>query len=264
MVAEWIKSGDTDKLYAFKSLEESYKFFAAQEGIYIPCLVSSVPLKEYGTGRMSYKLTPEVYLQITRCPEYSVLFNDESGMLYGGETSKTGNADIKDFWRLIRHFLDAMAINTNQDGNQNGIYMRRSTDYVNHLYGQEWDMRPDALLYKIERKENRFYKKVFSGKLSENKTAYIGQKLYFLKKYAATIGFRRVRHRLQTPQGICVGDEEEYILPAIGGVAYDDRAYRNLNKPKDDEIRLEGWHNLVLDEYDRADYDKLINASADE
>lgn len=259
MLIEWIMRGDTDKLYAFRSLEESYFFYAERETTLIPCLVSSVPLREYGTNRMSYVLSPEVYAQVMRIPEYSVLFNDESGLLFGGDTSKSADDSIKDFWRFIRHFLDAMAINTNQDGNQNGIYMRRSTDYVNHLNGQSWELAPTRLLKRIERKERRFFKKMERGKLNEARAEYIGQELYFLKKYAATIGFRRVSHRLQTQTGEFVGDEGEYILPAIGGVEYDDRAYRNLYKCKDEPIRLEGWNTLVLEGYDREEYDSLIN-----
>lgn len=262
MLAEWVMRGDTDKLYAFKSLEESYLFFADRETEFIPCLVSSVPLREYGTDRTSYVLTPEVYAQVTRIPEYSVLFNDESGLLFGGDTSKSADDSIKDFWRFIRHFLDAMGINTNQDGNQNGIYMRRSTDYVNHINGQTWELAPSRLLKRFERKEARFFKKMERGKLSLKQAEYRGQQLYFLKKYAATIGFRRVKHRLQTQTGEFVGDEDEYILPAIGGVQYDDRAYRNLYKCKNEPIRLEGWHTLVLDGYDREKYDSLINGIA--
>lgn len=262
MLAEWIALGDTDRLYAFKSLEESYVFYAEREAEFIPCLVSSVPLREYGTERMSYELTPEVYAQIAKIPEYSVLFNDESGLLFGGDTSKSADSSIKDFWRFIRHFLDAMSVNTNQDGNQNGIYMRRSTDYVNHINGQTWELEPARLLRRIVRREARFFKKMERGKLSEKRAEHIGQELYFLKKYARTIGFRRVYHRLQTQTGEFAGDEGEYILPAIGGVEYDDRAYRNLYKCKDAAIKLEGWRTLVPDGYDRAEYDSLISGSA--
>lgn len=81
-----------------------------------------MPLREYGTGRMSYELTPEVYAQVMRVPEYSVLFNDESGRLFGGETSKTASEDLRDLRRFIRHFLDAMAVNTNQDGNERHLH----------------------------------------------------------------------------------------------------------------------------------------------
>lgn len=259
MLAEWCKRGDTDKLYGFRTLEESYFFYAERESTNIPCLISSVPLKEYGTNRWSYVLEPEVYAQIERVPEYCVLFNDESGRLFGGDTSKSATDDIKDFWRYIRHFLDAMAVNTNQDGDQNAIYMRRSTDFVNHINGQEWIMPPVRLLRRIERKEARFFKKMERGKLSEKQSIYIGQKLYFLKKYAATIGFRRVSHRLCTQSGEFVGDEEEYILPAIGCVEYDDRAYRNLYKCKDKPLCLKGWNSLVVEGYDRDKYDSIIN-----
>lgn len=260
MIEQWVKEGKTDKIEDFKALQESFEFYADREADFIPCLVSSIPLREYGTGRMSYVLPPELFLQEVRCPEYTVIFNDESGMLFGAETSKTNNVNLKDFWRFIRQFCDGMSVNTNQDGSQNAIYMRRSTDYVNHLYGQEWLMPPVRLNKQVSKLEMRYFKKLYRGKLSGEKALFLGQELYYLKKYAKTIGFRCVRHRLCTPQGMPVGDVEKFILPAIGGVEYDDRTFRNLYKCKDMEIDLQGWDKLKIDEYDRAEYDDRISA----
>lgn len=257
MLAQWVAMGDLDKLTAFKALEESYNFYKAHEGEFIPCLVSSIPLKEYGTNRYSYKLTPEVYLQVERCPEYTVLFNDESGLIQGADTSKTAKKELLEFWRFHRHYFDGMSVNTNQDGGQNAIYMRRSTDYNNHIYGQEWLLHPRRLEKRIERKEQRFYKRISKGKLDEKRTQFIGQKLYFLKKYKSTIGFRRVTYKLSTPGGVALGDTEEIILPAIGGVQYDDRTFRNLYRCKDKPIKLAGWERLVVDDFDRAAYGKM-------
>lgn len=263
MRAQWVKNGETDKLIAFKTLEESYLFYAEREATNIPCLVSTLPLREYGTGRMSYVLEPEIFLQIKRAPEYTVFFNDESGQLFGADKSKTASHDANDFWRFYRHFLDAMAVNTNQDGGQNMISIRRSTDYVNHLYGQESLMVPIRLEKRCNRLERRYYKKLNKGKLSPQRAEYLGQELYYLKKYKATIGFRRVWHQMGTPQGANVGEREFYIFPAIGGVQYDDRCYRNQYKCKDKPIELVGWEKLVVEKYDRSEYDeKITGASA--
>lgn len=260
MVAEWVKNGATDKLTAFKAIEESYLFYAEHEAEFIPCLVSTIPLREYGTGRTSYKLAPEIFLQKQRVPEYTVFFNDETGQLFGADKSKTSNPDVEDFWRFYRHFLDAMAVNTNQDGGQNMIQIRRSTDYVNHLYGQEWIMTPARLERRYIRKEKKFYKK--QGKISPAKEEYLAQELYYLKKYKATIGFRRVCHQLNTVQGERISEKEYYIFPAIGGVEYDDRCFRNLYKCKDEKIKLDGWTDLVVDEYERSEYDSLIKGES--
>lgn len=256
MVAEWVKRGDTDKLTAFKALEESYFFYADRADRYIPCLVTSVPLREYGTGRTSYKLSPEIFYQAQRAPEYTVFFNDESGMLFGADKSKEASADVADFWRLYRHFLDAMSVNTNQDGGQNMIQIRRSTDYVNHLFGQEWILRPFLLERRYDRKERKFYKK--QAKLTPAREEYLAQELYYLNKYIKTIGFRRVLHQLKTAQGENIGAKGYYIFPAVGRVQYDDRSYRNLYKCKDEQIRLEAWEDLVVDEYERSEYDSKI------
>ncbi len=262
MVAEWIKNGESDKIAAFKALEESYKYYADPERInkYIPCLMSSVPLREYGTGRTSYNLSPKVFKQIQRVPEYTVFFNDESGRLSGSDKSKTVDDDVADFWRLYRHFMDGMAVHTNQDGGQNMIQIRRSTDYVNHIFGQETILQPTRLLIKLDRKKRRFNKKL--GKMDAAKEEYLAQELYYLEKYIATIGFRRVLHQLSTAQGERIGEKEYYIFPAIGGVQYDDRSYRNLYKCKDKKIELEGWESLVVDEFDRSEYDSLIKGDS--
>ena len=260
MLEQWVREGDTDKITAFASLKESYEFWQKNESEYIPCLASSIPLREYGTGRMSYKLTPELLLQAERCPEYIVLFNDESGLLFGGDKSKDASDDAKDLWRFIRHFFDGMSVNTNQDGDQNGIFIRRSTDYVNHIFGQTWLMKPERILKRLEKREERYFKKLDKEKLSEERAKYIGQELYFKRKYASTIGFRQIRHSTTTPSGVNVGEDEDYILPAIGGVEYDDRCYRNLYKCKDKPLKLKGWEKLVVDGFDRRKYDEMITS----
>lgn len=248
LVAQWVREGNTDKIEAFKALEESYNFYKENEALYIPCLASSIPLREYGTGRFSYKLTNEMFLQEEKTPEYTVYFNDESGLLQGANTSKTAPQDVLAFWRFPRHFFDGMFVNTNQDGAQNAIYMRRSTDFVNHIYGQEWIMSPTRLNLKYERKERKYFRRLERGKLSAKKAEYIGQELYYLKKYKATIGFRSIRCQTMTTEGVSLGGVDEIILPAIGGVEYDDRAYRKLYKCKDKPIELQGWDKLVVDE----------------
>ena len=143
MVAQWVKTGETDKLEAFQALEQSYNFFKEHEAENIPCLVSSVPLREYGTGRMSFKLTPELFRQIERVPEYTVIFNDESGLDQGAETSKTDDKDLLAFWRFCRHFFDGMFINTNQvvDGVQRGVVGGKMMGY-DALHGLRL-MKPD-------------------------------------------------------------------------------------------------------------------------
>lgn len=263
MLSEWIKRGDTDALEAFKTLEESYLFYKERETEFIPCLVSSIPLREYGTGRMSYELTPEMFLQVERVAERTVFFNDESGFDQGAETSKTTNKDLLAFWRLPRHFFDGMFVNTNQDGNQNAIYMRRSTDYVSHIYGQEWLMRPVVLEYRYKKKENRYIKRLQKNRMSAKRAEYIGQKLYYLKKYYQTIGFRKVTSQLTTVKGVAVGGVETTILPAIGGVQYEDRAYRKQYKCKDKPIEMQGWEKLVMDELDHSEFDKKIGGDKD-
>lgn len=258
MLAEWVRLGNTDKLEAFKALKESYLFYEAREETNIPCLVSSVPLREFGTGRMSYALTPEVFKQIKRLPEYTVIFNDESGLDQGADTSTTDDKDLLAFWRFCRHFFNGKFVNTNQDGDQNGIYVRRSTDYVGHIYGQEWLRRPVQLEKKFLRKQAQYYKQMQNGQLSDKQAEYIGRELYFLKRYIATIGFRRIDCSVTTTEGAQI-KREKVILPAIGWLQYDERAFRNLYKCKAKPIELQGWENLAVGERETNEFDEQAN-----
>ena len=79
-----------------------------------------------------------------------------------------------------------------------------------------------------------------------------------MKKYIATIGFRKVKSQLLTTKGVAIGDIETTILPAIGGVQYDDRAYRKQYKCKNKPIEMKGWEKLIIEELDTSEFDKKI------
>ncbi len=258
MVSEWLRSGETDKLEAFKSLEESYLFYKERENGLVPCLISTIPLREYGTGRMSYQITPEIFLQKDRVPEYTVFFNDEIGEDQGVDKSDTTNPNYLAFWRFPRHFFDGLFMNTNQDGSQAAIAVRRSTDFNNHIYGQEWVRRPTALENRFKRREQRYLKRLNAGKYSVERAEYIAQELYYSKKYYRTIGFREITCQLMTTKGALVGEKSKIILPAIGGVQYDDRTYRKQYKCKDQPIELRGWEKLTIEEYDHEEFNTTL------
>lgn len=263
MLPQWLKNGEFDKITAYNAIKESYEFYKERESDYIPCLVSSIPLREYGTGRMSYQLTPEMFLQIDRVPEYTVLFTDEIGEDQGVDKSMTDNADYLAFWRFPRHFFDGKFVNTNQDGGQAAIAVRRSTDYVNRIIGQKWIERPVALEEYYRRKKRRYYKLIAKGKRESHRAQYLAQKLYYLKKYIATIGFREITCQLRTTEGSPVGNIEKFVLPAIGGVEYDDRTFRNQYKCRADKIELRGWESLTIEQYDHSGFAAELGGGQD-
>lgn len=259
MLKEWVKNADVEKLIAYESLQDSYKFFAANEDKFIPCLLTTIPLREYQTGRMSYRLTPAVYAMVQRIPEYTVLFNDETGATFNCHNSLNIADDVQDFMRFIRQMLDAVGINTEQGDDGDAKTFRKSTDYNNYLGGQEWVMRPSALERKFKRRKEKYFKKLFAGKLSEEKANYIGQKLYYQKEYIKTIGFRRIPHKLKGAGNDSLFEDvrEDYIFPAIGTVQYNDRAFREAYKCKNQAIELEGWAGMLIEDCDLHEYDEL-------
>ncbi len=260
MVPQWIQNGETDKFEAFKKIEESYKFFKEREATNIPCLVSSIPLREYGTGRMSYRLTPEMFLQLERVAERTIFFIDEIGDEQGVDKSNTENPDYLAMWRFPRHFFDGKFVNTNQDGGQAAIAVRRSTDYNNRIIGQKWIDRPTALINRYNRKRRHFYKFIKKNGADCHRAKYLAQSLFYLKKYIATIGFREISCQLRTTDGAAVGEIQKFVLPAIGGVQYDDRTFRNQYKCKDMPLKLRGWEKLTIEEYDHEEFAAQIKS----
>ena len=260
MRARWLREGNVEKLQAFRALEESYYFFASREAVYIPCLASSLPLQDT-EGRFSYQLTDEVALQLVRVPEYTVLFNDESGLSQGANTSRNASSDILDFYRLPRHFGDYIIINTEQGGDGNGKYIRKSTDYNIRLRRQSSIMKPEFALKWHERAKRRFYKRKAKGKYTPAQEKYIGEKLYFREEYLKTIGFRGIPYRFEATEGNLIeNDEGVFIFPARGMGNYDQRAYRTLYKAKNLSFNLSAWNSMVVNESDFHKYDAQISA----
>ncbi len=260
MLPRWIATGDTDKLLSYEALKESYEFYVERESFAIPCLVSSVPVMDI-YGRKSYELTDEVALQLKRVPEYSVLFNDESGLSQGANTSRGATSDILDFYRCFRHFGDFILINTEQGGDGNGKYIRKVTDYNIRLRRQEVKMSPYWAEKRYQRAKSRFFRKLSKGKLSEEKTQFLGEKLYFRGLYLKTIGFREIPYRFESSEGNYVELETgKYIFPREGIGKYDSRSYRLLYKCRKDPIDLSVWNTMLVDENNPHKYKKEISA----
>ncbi len=262
MVDEWRRTLNTDKLIDYEAKKAAYEYYAARQNEYIPCLISSIPIRERKTGRMSYQFEPEMFLQTMRIPEYSVLFNDESGMLWGCKTSTGINNSVADYWRLYRQIADIMNVNTEQGDDGNGKYMRKSTDYNSRLYGQEWKLQPRFLLWLFAKREKHYYKKVGKGRWKGQRVIYEGQKLYYNYRYIKTIGYRKIIRRLEAVGVPGVGDKEIMIFPAIGNAEYDDRSFRNDYKAKDLPIELKGFDTLVIDDRDIRSYDSFITGNS--
>lgn len=248
MVPHWMRACDVDKLKAFRALEMAYAFYAQNEDFFIPCLISSIPLQDL-YGRFSYQLTPDVYLQAVRVPEYTVIFNDESGKDQGAKYSKTTEDVVMEFWRLNRHYGDFILLNTEQSTDGNGKHIRRVTDYNIMLKRQMWLMRPHFALKLLGFAKKRYFKGLAKRKFGLKKARELGESLFYAEKILKTIGFRRIPYRFGASENNVVDLEQgEYIFPARGMADYDDRAYRGLYKAKDKQIDLKPWMALVIEE----------------
>lgn len=260
LINRWIADGDTDQMTAFLALEESYWFYKERESEYIPCLVSTVPIQDI-FGRYSYVLNDSHALQQVRLPDRSVLFNDESGSTQGANTSRNASCDILDFYRFYRHFGDFILINTDQGGDGNAKYIRKSTDYNIRLSRQQSLMAPETAQNRLEKQKTRYFKRKANGGYSERRAQYIGEKLYYREKYLQTVGFRCIPYRFEASEGnVMERQNGEYIFSARGNGTYNDRAYRNLYKCRNQELKLTAWQSLTVPEEDPHRFDDQIMA----
>ena len=257
----YIQTLNAEKLKRLQALKESYEFYKEREAEYIPCLVTSIGMQDL-QGRYSYVLTPEVYAQLKRAPEYSVLFNDESGREQGCNTSRNVSDNVADFYRLNRHFGDFILINTEQGADGNGKYIRKCTDYNLRCYYQEWVLAPKKLQAKFEQRKAEFYELRELGELTPEIEEYLLQELYYEQKYIATIGFRKIKVRKEgTPeQGAIQAEDEFKIIPSRTIYNYDERAYAELYECADDPIELVEWKTLTLNSVVVDDKKSVITA----
>ena len=257
----YVETLNAEKLKRLQALKESYEFYKEREQEYIPCLATSIGMQDL-QGRYSYVLTPDVYAQLKRVPEYSVLFNDESGREQGCNTSKNATDSVLDFWRLNRHFGDFILINTEQGADGNGKYIRKCTDYNLRCYYQEWVLAPKKLQAKFEQRKAEFYELRELGELTPEIEEYLLQELYYEQKYIATIGFRKIKVRKEgTPeQGAIQAEDEFKIIPSRTIYNYDERAYAELYECADDPIELVEWKTLTLNSVVVDDKKSVITA----
>lgn len=241
----YVKTANPEKLKRLQALEESYCFYKEREATNIPCLATSIGMQDL-SGRYSYILTDEVYAQLKRVPEYTVLFNDESGRGQGCDKSRTLKSSVLDFWRLNRHFGDFILINTEQGGDGNAKAVRKCTDYNLRCYWQEWVLAPKKLQKKFEKHKAKFYER--REEMTEEESRYALQELYYEAKYIATIGFRKIKVRKEgTPEQSGLHAEDEYmIIPSRTIYNYDERAYAELYEVADEPLSLGQWTTLTL------------------
>lgn len=248
MVTRWKLEGNTDAIEKFAALEESYFYYAEREARYIPCLVSTIPLRDL-LGRFSYVMTPEVEAQVTRVPEYSVLFKDESGLDSGASRSRDMSLAEQATYRFIRHFGDFTLINTDQRETGNAVQIRGVTDYNINLQRQETIMAPNFAWKIFQKQKNRYFRRLQEGKISREKAQYIGEKYFYREKYLETIGFRKIpyTHGGANGQGT-VFDRGTYIFPRRGMADYDGRTWWKMYQAKDKPIDLATWETLLVGE----------------
>lgn len=259
LVNRWIAEGNVDKVTAYLALEASYWFNKERETQFIPCLASSVPIRDI-YGRRSYEYSDAVALQQIRLPEYTVIFNDETGSTQGANTSRNASCDIMDFYRYLRHFGDFMLINTEQGGDGNAKYIRKVTDYNIRLKRQSWIMAPEGAIKRLEKKKKRYFKRRAKGKYSELKAKFLCEKLYYRQEYLKTIGYRCIPYRFEATEGNAMDAEQgEYIFPARGIGTYDSRSYRKLYKCRNQDLDLPGWESLLVPSQDLHRFDDQIS-----
>lgn len=253
------RTGQTEKLEAFKALEESYLFFKANEDKAVPCLATSIGMKV--GQRFAYKATPLFFTQHVRVAEYCVIFDDESGATKGSDTSKGASKRIKLFYRFVRHFGDFIIIMTEQNSAKNADYIRSCLDNNIYCYCQEWILEPKRLTKRVGKLADKVLSRMDRQTPSESSRQV--RRLYYLNAYRKSIGWRRIRRKsegnTERPSNVYRDSEETVYLPARPIFEYDERTYRNLYKARGECIRMEIWDRLSFrEEDDFGKYEKYI------
>ncbi len=255
-------SSDEEKKRHWKEVREAFEFWAKHPNL-LPCLLSSVPLKD-NKGRKTLRLTQAHFEQRKKSPYLSVWFNDEIGLNNpaDGKRGTQKNLNISETGRFIRHHFDGYWLNTDQDSGNVAIDLKRVVSLNRTMLEQKAFLKPlfPTLIY------NHFCNiliKKFKNINSENFNIKISKARKVNKKYISFLldlnffikasGFRIYRFidkGNKIKANPIYKNENKLIksqyVPSLLNCQYDDRCFANSYKAKELNIEEKYFNNLIL------------------
>lgn len=273
--ARQIENGqDEEKKRHWSEVKQSFEFWAKRPHL-IPCLLSSVPLKDF-KGRKSLRLTQAHIEQKKKTPYLSVWFNDEIGLNNpaDGKRGKNKNLDISATGRFIRHHFDGFWLNTDQDSGNVAIDLKRVVALNRTMLEQKPFLKPlilksiynhlcKRLIKKFENIDSKNFNRKISQARSVNKK-YI-QFLLDMNYFIKASGFRIYKFYdkgSKIKANPLFKEQESKIkvqyVPSLLNCYYDDRCFANSYKAKELELEDKIFNSLILSESELKD---LMNES---
>ena len=211
---------------------EAYNFYL-DIGTY-PCFWTSVPC--FVDGVPTNRVTADHLMQRKRLPYGAVVMLDETSLILPQELFRDKPYEILELCKFLRHFGDFKVGSTEQDENSNLIYLRRVSGRTLTMLEQEWIEQPRILQWIYDKllswTKTMTKKKVCFFKVFEEIIRAMGYRRYWY--YESTIG-------VSSNPGI-----QSFLLKPNLNISYDDRAYKNAYRCKDEPLIQCSWEHMRL------------------
>ena len=250
----------------YAEIIESYRYYFKYIDTHIPCLHSIYPIFD-GLGRKSHDLSKEHLSQKKRLPYRSVWICDEISSMFPNDLLKKEPGTVSNLkyqWRWIRHFTDSYAICADIRFGDAFLAIRSASGYVLTLTKkQKWVLKP-RLLCSIKAFWDTcidfnfwFYLMTKPGSRSNYKyerNLFVSSKhqswLYcWLVKLINCIGYRKYSYIRSGTKVNYLSESDvdstsgTYYLKSCLDISYNDRVFKNLYKPINDDFDEPSFNN---------------------
>ena len=211
---------------------EAYNFYKNSNSY--PCLWTSVP--SFVDDVPTNMLTADHLMQRKRLPYGSVVIMDETSLILPQELYHDKPYEILEMCKFPRHFGDFIYGSTEQDEDSNLIYLRRVAGCTKHMIKQEWIQKPKILMW------------IYDKLLSKVKVMTKKKVNFFicLDKIIHSMGYRKYYYTETFGGFVPVPGIQTFILKPNLVVDYDERAYKNAYRCKNQQLEQASWEHLRL------------------
>lgn len=212
---------------------EDYEFYSNEETV--PCLWSNTPI--YVDGVPTNTLTAAHLLQKKKLPYRSVILGDEIQSMLPNWVHKAKCMALIEMFKYPRHLGEFRFILLDQDSDRDVIYIKSSNAKNTYMLGQEWVLEP------------RFLKWLYRFLLDHTKKMTKKKSNFFwkLKQVYSAMGYRKYYFTYTSTKKMKVQqDVQTFYLPSSLNCEYDERAFKNIYRCKDQPLEHSAWTSLRL------------------
>lgn len=212
---------------------EAYNFY--KESKCYPCLWTSVPA--FVDGVPANRVTADHLMQRKKLPYGAVVVLDEVSLILPQELFRDKPIEIKELCKFPRHFGD-FHISTTEQGKDNMLIdLRRSSAENKCMVQQKWVLKA------------RFLSWLYNFTLDHTKKTTKAKTTFFriFKSIINSIGYRKYTYYdAGTEDRETKGKYKSFILPPYLNISYDNRAFKNAYRCKDEKFEFSSWEHMRL------------------